>query len=75
MTRLTDSRSPFPQYWLMRMLEPLCRPNTTSWMIKIGTFATVTADIWSLPRSPTMKVSIKPSEVVIRFCAITGSDR
>ena len=45
MTRLMLSRSPRPQYWLMSTLEPLCRPKTTSWMMKTGTFATVTADI------------------------------
>ena len=73
MTRLMLSRSPRPQYWLMSTLEPLCRPKTTSWMMKTGTFATVTADICSLPRSPTMNVSRKPSDVVIKFCTMTGS--
>ena len=72
-TRLMLSRSPWPQYWLMSTHEPLCRPKTMSWMMKIGTFATVTADIWSLPRRPTMKVSKKPRDVVIKFCTMTGS--
>ena len=38
----------------------------------MGTLDTVTADICSWPTRPTMKVSIKPREVVIRFCSTTG---
>ena len=72
MTRLMLSRSPRPQYWLMSTLDPLCNPKTMSWMMKMGTFATVTADICSLPSRPTMKVSRKPSEVVMRFCTMMG---
>ena len=60
------------QYWLMSTLDPLCSPKTMSWMMKMGTFATVTADICSLPSRPTMKVSRKPSEVVMRFCTMMG---
>ena len=41
----------------MSTLDPLCNPKTMSWMMKMGTFATVTADICSPPSRPTMKVS------------------
>ena len=70
-----DARSFLPQYWLMSTPEPLCSPNSSSCMMKIGVFATVTADISSLPCKPTMNVSMKPSEVVMRFCSTTGSAR
>ena len=71
--RLMLSRSPLPQNWLKRTLEPLCKPNTISCMMKTGTFATVTALICTLPSRPTIKVSRKPSEVVIKFWMMTGS--
>ena len=33
----------------------------------MGALAAVTAESWSLPSSPTMKVSTKPRDVVMRF--------
>ena len=45
------------------------------WMMKMGTLAAVTAAISALPSRPTMKVSAKPRDVVIRFCKMMGRDR
>ena len=67
------SVSPLPQYWLSRTASPLWKPKITSWMMKMGTLAAVTAAISALPRRPTMKVSAKPRDVVMRFCSTMGS--
>ena len=73
MQRLILSVSPLPQYWLTRTARPLWKPKITSCRMKTGTLAAVTAAISALPRRPTMKVSAKPREVVIRFCSTMGS--
>ena len=66
------SVSPRPQYWLTSTASPLWKPKITTWMMKMGTLAAVTAAISALPRRPTMKVSAKPREVVMRFCRMMG---
>lgn len=73
MTRLMLVRSFLPQYWLMRMPTPDWTPNTMEMSRNTGTLAAVTAAISALPRRPTMKVSAKPREVVMRFCSTMGS--
>ena len=52
----------------MRPRMMICTRNT-------GVLAAVTADSSSCPSSPTIKVSTKPREVVIRFCRIRGRAR
>lgn len=73
MTRLILSTSPLPQYWLISTEDPLCRPKMTNWITKTGTLASVTAARGASPSAPTMKVSISPSEVVIRFWRMIGT--
>ena len=75
MQRLMFSVSPRPQYWLTSTAMPLWKPKITTWMMKMGTLAAVTAAISALPSRPTMKVSAKPRDVVIRFCKMMGRDR
>ena len=73
--RLMLSTSPRPQYWLTSTAIPLWNPKITTWMIKMGTLAAVTAAISAFPSSPTIKVSANPREVVIIFCRMIGSER
>ena len=68
-----DSASPRPQYWLTSTVRPLINPKMMTCTRKIGVFAAVTAESWSLPSRPTMNVSTKPREVVMRFCRMMGS--
>ena len=75
MQRLMESVSPLPQYWLPRMVRPLMRPKTMTWSKKTGELAAVTAESSVWPRRPTMKVSTKPKEVVMRFWRIRGRDK
>ena len=74
MARLMLLRSPLPQYWLTRMPRPLWTPNTMLISRNTGTLAEDTAAISSFPSWLTMKVSISPSEKVMRFCRMTGRD-
>ena len=74
MQRLMLSTSPRPQYWLTSTAMPLWKPKMTIWMMNTGTLAAVTAAISALPRSPTMKVSAKPREVVMMFCRMMGAE-
>ena len=67
------STSPRPQYWLTRIARPLWKPKTTICIMKMGTLAAVTAAISALPSRPTMNVSAKLRDVVIRFCSTIGS--
>ena len=75
MQRLIASTSPLPQYWLTRTVRPLMRPRMMICTRKTGGLAAVTADSSSCPSSPTMKVSTKPREVVMRFCKTSGRAR
>ena len=72
MERLMASMSPLPQYWLTSTVRPLIRPKMMTWSRKMGELAAVTAESSFWPSRPTMKVSTKPSEVVMRFCRIRG---
>ena len=54
------------------MVRPLIRPKMMTWTRKMGEFAAVTAESSLFPSNPTMKVSTKPREVVMRFCKIRG---
>jgi len=51
------------------------KPKMTSWMMKRGTLAAVTAAISAFPSRPTMKVSTSPRELVMRFCRRIGRAR
>ena len=73
MARLMLSRSFLPQYWLMRMPTPDWTPNTMEISRNTGTLAVVTAAISLLPSWLTIRVSIRPSENVIRFCRAMGA--
>ena len=75
MARLMCSISRLPQYWLTKMLRPLCTPNTMEISRNTGTLAVVTAAIWVLPSQLTISVSIRPSVKVIRFCRAMGPVR
>ena len=55
--------------------EPLWSPKMTSWMMNTGMLAWATAAKGASPRLPTIKVSIMPREVVIRFWNRMGSAR
>ena len=66
-TRLMASRSPLPRYWLMRTEEPLWMPKHISWMTNTGMLARVTPARGPSPSTPTMKVSTRPRELVMRF--------
>ena len=70
-----DSRSPFPQYWLMRTEAPLWTPKMNSWMTNMGMLARVTAAIGTSPSMPTIKVSAMLRQLVIRFCRTMGVAR
>ena len=74
-TRLMDSISCFPQYWLMRTEEPLCTPKINSCTTNRGIFASVTAAMGASPSIPTIKVSAMPSILVMRFCSTMGVAR
>ena len=74
-TRLMASRSPLPQYWLMRTEPPLCTPKKNSWMTKVGILTRVTAAMGVSPSRPTMKMSAMPKALVIRFWRIIGVAR
>ena len=50
MQRLMFSVSPRPQYWLTSTAMPLWKPKITTWMMKMGTLAAVTAAISALPQ-------------------------
>ena len=69
---------------LMKLSMPIVLQNLITFSLGlIDTFmvsqlgntemAAVTAAISALPRRPTMKVSAKPREVVMRFCSTMGS--
>ena len=73
MARLMCSISRLPQYWLTKMLRPLCTPNTMEISRNTGTLAVVTAAISLLPSWLTIRVSMRPSENVIRFCRAMGA--
>ena len=75
MQRLMASVSPLPQYWLTRMVRPEMRPKTTICSTYTGELAAVTAESSVWPRRPTMKVSTKPKEVVMRFWRMRGRAR
>ena len=72
-TRLMDSSSCRPQYWLARTEEPLCTPKINSWTTNRGIFARVTAAMGASPSIPTIKVSAMPRALVIRFCMTMGA--
>ena len=74
-TRLMDSTSRLPQYWLNRTVEPLWTPKINSWMTNRGTLARVTAAMGTSPSIPTMKVSTRFRLLVIRFCSTIGVAR
>ena len=74
-TRLMASRSPLPRYWLMRTEEPLWMPNIISCTTKTGMLARVTPARGPSPRVPTMKVSTRPRELVMRFWMRMGRAR
>ena len=68
MTRLMESVSPLPQNWLMSTEAPLWRPKMISRMTKMGMLARVTAAMGVSPgREPTMKVSTRARDSVMRF--------
>ena len=56
------------------MVRPLMRPKTMTCSKKTGELAAVTAESSAWPRRPTMKVSTKPRDVVMRFWKIKGRD-
>ena len=74
-TRLMDWRSPLPRYWLMRTEEPLCMPNIISCTTNTGILAKVTPASGPWPMVPTMNVSTRPRELVIRFWNKMGRAR
>ena len=67
MTRLMAFMSPLPRYWLMRTEDPLWMPNIMSWTTNTGMLARVTPARGPWPMVPTMKVSTRPRELVMRF--------
>ena len=74
-TRLMDSMSCLPQYWLMRTEEPLCTPKMNIWSTYRGILASVTAAMGTSPSIPTIKVSAMPRVLVIRFWSTMGVAR
>ena len=54
---------------------PDCIPKTISSTTKMGMLARVTAAMGASPSIPTMKVSSRPRELVIRFCRMMGMAR
>ena len=72
-TRLMESRSCLPQYWLASTVDPLCTPKINSCTTNSGMLASVTAAIGISPSRPTIKVSAIPSALVIRFCSTMGA--
>ena len=72
-TRLMDSRSCLPQYWLARTEEPLWTPKINSWTTNSGILASVTAAMGSSPSIPTIKVSAMARVLVMRFCSTMGA--
>ena len=72
-TRLMDLRSCLPQYWLMRMEEPLWAPKMNIFTARMGMLARVTAAMGASPIRPTIKVSAMLSVLVIRFCMTMGA--
>ena len=73
-TRLMDSISCLPQYWLMRTEDPLCTPKMNICTANRGMLARVTAAMGASPSMPTIKVSAMPRALVMRFCSTMGRD-
>ena len=71
-TRLMDSISCLPQYWLMRTEDPLWTPKMNICTANRGMLARVTAAMGASPSMPTIKVSAMPRVLVIRFCSTMG---
>ena len=67
------SVSPRPQYWLMRTMAPLAKPNPKILRMENGWPPRLAAVISRSPSWPSMTVSIRLTPRLITFCSAMGS--